>query len=1086
MASDDRELKSRRDAGQDTRMAETTERLSIPPAAPKTNTDAILVLGMHRSGTSAVARVLNLMGAYVGEDADLMPAHERDNPTGYWERRELVIAHDDFLLGTGHAWDRVADFDAQKLDADAVASLQARVRKVALNQASHGTPWLIKDPRLCLLLPIWLGAAPDAACVVAVRDPREIAASMRESHRGVYTSHFLLALWEKYLRTALMALQGRRVLFVSYAQLLANPEAQSERMRKGLEALGLKSLQAPSNADLRTFLDTQLRRSKPKAHMELSAPQRQLFDWLDTQCNAPGPITADGLPTAVAPDSVLREFERMLDDNAARSRAAALGESAQRLAELRTAIADQHARLLDQITAAHAESASLREQIGLTAVHVSNLEHQISNLEQHDSAVTLESVTRQARIDELAGQMQSQDAQHRTAFEQLQAEHQLTQQHASALDRRVAALRGSLSWKITAPLRGIADLFSLRLSWNIERSLYRAYYAMPGLSAARKRAFIEWLHRRVGWLTRNTLSHKMHTQAWQLREQRQADATPLGLQRLDQQRADVALAALRNPPLISLVMPVYNVERQWLIAAVDSVCRQFYPHWELCIADDASTRAETRQALDELAARCDQRIKIRRVKQNTGIAGASNAALELASGDYVGLLDNDDELSRDALIEMAQRIVADDPDLLYSDEDKLDADGRHVEPHFKPDFSPDYFFTNNYVCHFSVVRRELLQQIGGFRTGFDGAQDFDLLLRITERTDKIVHIPKVLYHWRKIAGSTSADAAAKPHTTDAGRRALAESLQRRGIDARVDPGPFPNTFNVRRPVRGEPRVSIIIPFRDQPELLRVCINSILDKSSYRNFEIVGVDNQSCDPRLPGLMRELQRRDRRVRFLGYDAPFNYSALNNFAVKQTDGEHLLLLNNDTEVVTADWIECLLEHSQRPEVGAVGAKLMYPDGTLQHAGVVVGLGGVAGHPHLFLPAEHPGYFARAQLVQNLSAVTFACAMTRRDVFEQLGGLNERDLAVAFNDVDYCLRAREAGYLLVYTPNAVLYHHESKSRGYEDNPDKQKRFNAETDYIQQRHAIALKRGDPYYNPNLSLMHAFEPADDYVAALPR
>jgi len=1069
MASDDRSLKGQSDEHNAGAAAdvETTHR---PAAAAVAH--PIFVLGMHRSGTSAIARVLNLMGAYVGETPDLMPPHARDNPAGYWERRELVIAHDNFLQATGHAWDRVAGFDASAHDGSAVDQLAARVNDVAARMSSHGGPWLIKDPRLCLLLPHWLGVAADAACVVVVRDPREIAASMRESHRGVYTSHFLLALWEKYLRSALHTLRGKRVLFVSYQKLLAEPEAQSERLRKGLHSLGVVGLHTATSADLSSFIDVKLRRSAAKAHMELSAPQRGLFAWLEQQCAAPGTVDTTGFSEGTAPDAVLREFERTLDDNAEHARAAALGESAQRITQLETAIAQQHAQLISEIGAhreqlrlAHAESANLGNELRLAAVHIANLQSQTANLEN---------------------QLHIEGTRHRSHVEQLQSAHDGLLQHANALDQRAQAMRRSLSWKVTAPLRGIANLLALRLSWNLERSLYRAYYAMPGLSGERKRALIEWIHRHAGWMTRNTLSYKMHTQAQQLREQRRADpAAQHHARRMDQNRADAVLATLTNPPLISIVMPVYNVERRWLSAAVESVRRQFYPHWQLCIADDASSREETRQVLAELAATGDTRIKIRRLEQNVGIAAASNAALDLASGDYVGFLDNDDELSRDALIEMAQRIVADGADLLYSDEDKLEEDGRHSEPHFKPDYSPDYLFSINYVCHFSVVRRSLLNAVGGFRAGFEGAQDFDLLLRITERTEKISHIPKILYHWRKIEGSTAKVTSAKPQASDAGRRALAESLARRGIAAKVEPGPFPTSFHVRRAIAGRPLVSIIVPFRDKPELLEACAASILQKSRYPHFEFIGVDNDSTEEATRAVMRDLQTRDARVHFIRYDKPFNYPAINNFAVRHAQGEHLLFLNNDTKVISADWLDALLEHSQRPEVGVVGAKLLYADDTLQHTGVIAGIGGVAGHPHLFLPAQDPGYFARAQVTQNLSAVTFACAMTRRDVFERLGGLNERDLPIAFNDVDYCLRVREAGYLIVYTPNAVLYHYESKSRGYEDNPEKQKRFAAETAYIQQRHAQALKNGDPYYNPNLSLMHAFVPADDYVATLP-
>jgi GT2 family glycosyltransferase len=344
----------------------------------------------------------------------------------------------------------------------------------------------------------------------------------------------------------------------------------------------------------------------------------------------------------------------------------------------------------------------------------------------------------------------------------------------------------------------------------------------------------------------------------------------------------------------------------------------------------------------------------------------------------------------------------------------------------------------------------------------------------------------VLYHWRMTPGSTATTSSAKPKSWDAGQRALSESLVRRRIDASAESGPYPNTFRVRRPIVGQPLVSILVPFRDKPELLSTCIESILEKTDYPHFEVVGIDNGSSDPATHALMRTLERRDSRIRFVAYEAPFNYSSINNFGARHARGEHLLLLNNDTEIIEAPWLRALLEHSQRPEVGVVGAKLLYSDSRIQHAGVIVGIGGVAGHAHLLQPCDHPGYFSRAQLQQNLSAVTFACAMTRREVFEQLGGLNESDLAIAFNDIDYCLRAREAGYLVVYTPYAMLYHHESKTRGYEDNPEKQARFFREITYMQARHAAILLQGDPYYNPNLRLdTHDFSAYPGYVDALP-
>ena len=665
-----------------------------------------------------------------------------------------------------------------------------------------------------------------------------------------------------------------------------------------------------------------------------------------------------------------------------------------------------------------------------------------------------------------------------------------THQHVANLENQLRQLQRSLSWRLSAPLRWLGMPVVMLTGGRMEQLLYRAYYGLPGLSHARKRAIVVWLHKHAAFLTRHTHSFRLYAQTEDLIAHqiaaRQAEGTaPSAERRMDQARADAQMASWTTPPRISILMPVYNIEEKWLTAAVDSVRNQFYPHWELCIVDDGSTRKETLEALERLSADADSRIKVSRKEKNEGIAAASNAALELATGEYVGLLDNDDELTRDALLEAARRIVKDGADVLYSDEDKLDENGFFVEPHFKPDYNEEYLQSINYVCHFCVARTELLREVGGFRSGFDGAQDYDLILRLTEATDKIAHIPMVLYHWRRIAGSTSATATAKPHTSEAGLKALSESLVRRKMDARALRGPFPNTYRVKRRIKGAPLVSIIIPFRDKPSLLDTCVTSILAKTSYSNFEVLCIDNGSSAPETQRLIDELQQRDKRVRVVRHDVPFNYSTINNFATTQARGDHFLFLNNDTEVISVEWLEAMLEHSQRPEIGVVGAKLLYADDTIQHAGVVVGMGGVAGHGHLFLPKDSPGYFGRPQLTHRVSAVTFACAMVRRDVFEKVGGLNEVDLKIAFNDVDFCLRVREAGYQVIYTPYAVLYHYESKSRGYEDTPEKQARFGTEVRYMQERHADALRAGDPFYNPNLTLYDNFKPDLTYVSKLP-
>jgi len=545
-------------------------------------------------------------------------------------------------------------------------------------------------------------------------------------------------------------------------------------------------------------------------------------------------------------------------------------------------------------------------------------------------------------------------------------------------------------------------------------------------------------------------------------------------------RAELAAAAerLARQPLISIVMPVYNVEPAFLEAAVDSVRRQIYAHWELCLVDDASERADLAGLLERLDM---PPIKVRRLSQRMNIAGATNQAIDMAGGEYLAFLDHDDKLSPDALLEVAVAINEQDPELLYSDEDGIDPCGRRVNPHFKPDFSPDLLLSHNYITHLVVVSRALLERVGGLRGEFDGAQDYDFLLRATEQARSIYHIPKVLYHWRMSETSTSVNAASKPLAAERGRLAVQAALARRGFDdADVSCDSVPHFYRARYPIRARPLVSIVIPFRDRPGLLHCVIGDILERSSYEHFEVVGVSNHSSEAETFDAMADLSGLDDRVRFVEHDVAFNFPALVNFGVAAGQGEHVVLLNNDIRGFCEGWIEALLEHSQRPEIGAVGGKLYYPDGRVQHAGVIIGIDGYAGHAHKGFPAEHQGYFNRLRVVRNVSALTGAFMMVERSLYQSVNGFDEQTFPVACNDVDFCLRLSERGVRNVFTPHAEARHIESASRGYEDTPEKRERFTAEKRRFRARHGGLLERGDPYYNPNLTLE-----AEDFALAVP-
>lgn len=524
-----------------------------------------------------------------------------------------------------------------------------------------------------------------------------------------------------------------------------------------------------------------------------------------------------------------------------------------------------------------------------------------------------------------------------------------------------------------------------------------------------------------------------------------------------------------SAPLISVLLPVYQTPERWLRDCIESVLAQVYPHWELCISDDASPDNSVREVVREYARR-DARIRYVFREANGHISESSNSALALSSGTYIALLDHDDELRPHALLEMAEAVCRNPSlGLVYSDEDKINEEGERFHPNFKPDWNPDLLRSQNYICHLTMIRSDLAREVGGFRKGFEGSQDHDLILRCAERLkpENIHHVPKVLYHWRAIEGSTALARNAKDYAAEAGAKAVREHLNRLGSNATVDMLPHGH-FRVRWPIpEPAPRVSLVIPTRDKSELLRTCVESILTKTRYPNFEVVVVDNNSTEADAVNYIEGLQGRSG-VRVLRYDMPFNYSALNNWAVSQCDGTVIGLVNNDIEVISEDWLQEMVSYACQPEVGAVGAMLYYPNETIQHAGVILGIHGVAAHIYSGNAKGYPGHGARALVAQSLSAVTAACLLVRRDVFEQLGGLDTA-LAVAFNDIDFCLRVRDAGYRNVWTPFAELYHHESASRGHEDTDDKRARFSSEVRFMLDRWGAALS-SDPAYNPNLSL----------------
>ncbi len=524
-------------------------------------------------------------------------------------------------------------------------------------------------------------------------------------------------------------------------------------------------------------------------------------------------------------------------------------------------------------------------------------------------------------------------------------------------------------------------------------------------------------------------------------------------------------------PKLSIVIPAYKTPERYLKEMLQSIKEQTYTNWEVCVAD-GSPKGESSERVLKKFAELDKRFKYVILGENKGISGNTNAAMDMATGDFIVLADHDDTIPPNALYECVKAMNLDpEIDVIYSDEDKLDMDGKALfDPHFKPDFNPDLLTSVNYICHLFVVNRDLVDAVGGFRQEFDGAQDYDFIFRCTEAARKIYHIPKVLYHWRCHQNSTASNPESKMYAFEAGARAIKAHFERLGIGVEsVEKGVDYGIYHTRFVLNGEPLVSVIIPNKDHHQDLDLCIRSLMEKGTYKNLEFIVIENNSTEEATFSYYEQIQKEFPNVKVVTWKEGFNFSAINNFGVQFAKGEYLLFLNNDTEIIEKDVIQEMLGYCQREEVGAVGARLLYQDDTIQHAGVVVGFGGIAGHTFIGLHRAENSYFHRAMCAQDYSAVTAACLMTKRSLFDQAGGFTE-ELAVAFNDIDFCMKIRSLGKLVVYNPYALLYHYESKSRGLEDTPEKVARFNREIAIFAKRWPDILKNGDPYYNPNLTL----------------
>jgi len=1111
----------------------------------------ILVLGMHRSGTSAVARILNLMGTYfTHEDAAMLPTAA--NPKGYWEREDVRQLNDQVISSLIMSWDNISDYDTSSLTEEVRQQVAPTVQKIIFNLESH-RPWMIKDPRLCLLLPLWQPWLEVPVCVYVYRSPIQVAQSLQK--REGFPLMLGIALWEKYNLYGLTYSADFPRILVSHQDLMSNPVTTVKKLYQDLLECEVQGLRLPSDKEIRAFIDPSLFHARGDTNLQnvhINHQQAWLTEAFDNGTIfqlAPLPSLSAG---AV---EVLQEYKNKLvtaqemlmlrdeigkRDQAIIQRDQTIGQRDQTIIQRDQDLAQRQAELTQTaeiLAQRNVEVPRLERELQQRIIEINDLREELKVVKQTSATETARQQTQLTHYQRLVLTAETQALALKQEFNELVTAHsqvktelltvkEETQQQLAATQkqtieqtqtlvdhhqRQIAALTANqhklLHWfqALDDDVQATFDSLTWRAGNVFTRIMLALMLKKPGLTAQDHieeiRGVVAQLKTemsiepppilprlakssRMGKSLETSPKTRQMVVALPKRQQIivQPDHDPRDYPRWIQkydtvtskttERMQQRIMQWDYQPLISIVMPTYNTDKRWLQLAVNSVKQQIYTRWELCIADDASTLSSVKQMLEEYATK-DPRIKVIFRTENGHISAASNTALEMVSGDLVTFLDHDDMLAPTALFWVVQDLI-DYPEtmLWYSDEDKINENNDRHDPYFKSDWNPDLFLSHNLITHLAVYRTSLVQTLRGFREGFEGAQDYDLALRAVEIINpaQIRHIPRVLYHWRTIVGSTAVRPEEKPYALIAAQRAISEYLARRNIKANVMESP-----EVRGTTRVQyhlpthsPLVSLIIPTRNELPLLHQCLESIYQKTDYLNFEILIINNASDDPATLEYFRQLEQ-DKRAQIIDYPYPFNYADMNNFAVTHAQGELIGLLNNDLTVINREWLSEMVSHALRPEVGAVGARLWYPNNTLQHGGVILGIGGVAGHSHKGLPRGQVGYLGRAALIQNFSAVTGACLVMRKANFLLVDGLDAENLTTAFNDVDLCLKMNQYNLRIVWTPYAELYHHESASRGYEDTPEKLARFEKERAYMKSQWPCFIA-ADPAYSPNLTL----------------
>ena len=999
----------------------------------------LIISGMHRSGTSMITSYLQESGLLLG---DRLLVGNKDNPKGYFEDVDFLKMHQDILYnatkdGKG-GWKDVGFTADGVFDTSILPKYKEQAKNlIAQKQAKNTGVWGWKDPRTSLLLDFWEEIIPEAKYILIFRNPWEVKQSLQKLNKSELENNpaYAYEIWIQHNKSIINFYQKHsdKCILVSANGFLNSPNFLLDLIHEKFKWSftqpkdnAFYSLQLFNANNSFQFLEESLSNQKV---MNL---HQQLDELADIKIQQKAYKSAKNELFFSA--DIIRNRELKLDEKG-------------------NLINEQEIDLLNQ-----------KQLLKANKELVNKKEEEIADKSLTITQKSEDLVLQQTEIESLLESVKIQQNYNVSLNNVIRS-----------LEEKIKTIENSRLWKFKRKLHKLKTLLrssksSLKKKGLLKKLLY--FTSKTGRRLVRKILALIFKHgylffeiKKVRIIEGDDIPIEHHSDPWQNFLIKSTASTA----NLIEYKNNIKIFGYQ--PKVSVIMPVYNAPESFLIQAIESVLEQVYENWELCIADDCSTNSGIKAILEKFAAE-DSRIKIVYREENGHISASSNSALEIATGEFVVLLDHDDLLTRDALYQNVYQLNIDKTlDLIYSDEDKVDENRIRTEPHFKPDWCPDNFLARNYVTHLACLRKTIVDEIGGFRIGFEGSQDYDLFLRFTEKTQKIYHIPKILYHWRMHDASTAQEEHVKPYAFEAGVKALQESLNRRGekATATIKPG-LPGFYTVRYDIVKEDMVSIVIPTKDNAKVLETCLESVFEKSTYKNFEIILIDNNSEEKATFDLLDKYEKLYPQ-QFIRLTLPiaFNFARLMNKAVEIAKGDYIVLLNNDTEIITDDWIEGMLEQSQRESVGAVGVKLLYHNDTIQHAGVVIGLGGVAGHTFIGLPRDSPGYFHYISSTNNYSAVTAACFMVKKDKYWEVGGFNE-DFSVEYNDVDFCLKLAEAGYNNIYVPYVELYHYESLTRGHPHmTKTSYERHVREVNLFKSRWGKYIEN-DPCYNPNLTL----------------